>query len=162
MVKSIRLTTKQKKKLILATSVMVSLPTDRSIASWSLAAGKDMRDSLASRAWVEGSCLTSMMLLKRTRCFLDVAVVVVTGHRSQRNFRHLTSLTTRPPLTRFISISWYQNQRLSVWTISANQQKVHNGQCYNLLYISISFSVAQRCPLLFICFLQTQIITGNI
>ena len=33
------LTTKQKKKLILATSVMVSLPTVRSMASWSLAAG---------------------------------------------------------------------------------------------------------------------------
>lgn len=33
------LTTKQKKKLILATSVMVSLPTVRNMASWSLAAG---------------------------------------------------------------------------------------------------------------------------
>lgn len=33
------LTTKQKKKLIWATSVMVSLPTVRSMASWSLAAG---------------------------------------------------------------------------------------------------------------------------
>lgn len=43
-------TTKQKKKLILATSVTVSLPTERSVASWSLAAGYDMRDNLASRA----------------------------------------------------------------------------------------------------------------
>lgn len=65
-----RPTTKQKKKLIFATWVAVSFPTVFSKDSSSFTVGYDMRDNLASNAWLDGSCRISMILLNLTRDFL--------------------------------------------------------------------------------------------